>query len=72
VGCYLSGVSSYGVLDIAGDVQEWVFDWFRDDYFSISPYENPTGPTNGVFKIRREGIWLNDADYLLGTFRPLY
>jgi formylglycine-generating enzyme required for sulfatase activity len=72
VGSYPSGASSYGVLDMAGNVQEWVYDWYQEDYYSVSPYENPSGPTNGVLKIRRGGSWLNDINYLHVAFRPLY
>jgi len=41
VGNYLSGASSYGALDLAGNVSEWVADWFSIDYYSTSPYINP-------------------------------
>jgi formylglycine-generating enzyme required for sulfatase activity len=44
VGSYPAGASSYGVLDMAGNVWEWVNDWYSPDYYSQSPPSNPTGP----------------------------
>lgn len=43
-GSILSGASPYGVLDMAGNVGEWVADFFAPDYYSRSPFENPPGP----------------------------
>jgi len=60
VGSYPSGVSSYGVLDLAGNVWEWVQDWYQWDYYRISPYSNPTGPVTDTFKVMRGGSW-NDS-----------
>jgi serine/threonine-protein kinase len=48
VGSYPSGASPYGALDMAGNVAEWVTDWYDADYYDTSPYDNPQGPT-GTF-----------------------
>ena len=42
VGSYPLGASPYGALDMAGNVWEWVNDWWQSDYYSISPASNPT------------------------------
>lgn len=58
VGAYPTGASPYGVLDMAGNVWEWVNDWWQTDYYSVSPYENPMGPDTGSYKVLRGGSWL--------------
>jgi hypothetical protein len=30
---------------------EWAFDWYAEDYYSHSPYENPQGPEDGMFRL---------------------
>ena len=60
VGSYPAGASPYGVMDIAGNVEEYVNDWFQADYYSISPYYNPQGPSTGFMKVERGGAWDGD------------
>ncbi len=64
VGSYPANASPYGILDMAGNVWEWVYDWFDDDYYKTSPASNPEGPSSGFFKVRRGGSWY-DIDYAL-------
>ena len=68
-GRYPDGASPYGVLDMAGNVQEWVSDWWQIDYYSISPYANPKGPETGIMKVRRGGAWNNDWALLITSWR---
>lgn len=57
VGSYTYGASPYGVMDMAGNVSEWVSDWYDADYYSTSPTANPTGPDTGTEKVMRGGSW---------------
>lgn len=64
VGSYPAGASPEGVMDMAGNVWEWVNDWYQDDYYSVSPSSNPQGPASGSGKILRGGSLGTNADTL--------
>ena len=64
VNSHPAGASPYGALDMAGNVWEWVNDWYSDTYYSQSPYANPTGPETGTTKVLRGGAWANDWFYM--------
>lgn len=57
VGARPDGQSPYGLLDMAGNVAEWVSDWYAADYYSESPASNPQGPVTGVSHLLRSGYW---------------
>ena len=66
---YLTGASPYGVLNMAGNVQEWVADWYDPNYYSVSPYKNPQGPATGELKILRGGGYWDNATEVQTTYR---
>lgn len=51
------GRSPYGLHHMAGNVAEWVRDWYGFDYYGIMPDRNPPGPTSGRYKVVRGGSW---------------
>lgn len=64
VGSYAEGASPFGILDLAGNVAEWVADRYRPDSYGRAPFENPMGPSEGdVFnnlRVIRGGSFQDD------------
>ena len=61
VGNYEAGVSPYGAYDMAGNVTEWVSDWYAADYYENSIRTDPLGPESGLYRVLRGGSWFNKA-----------
>jgi len=64
VGNYPAGASPYGVLDMIGNVAEWVNDWYSSTYYSVAPSSNPPGPVSGSNRVYRGGSHTS-GDYSL-------
>lgn len=62
VGSYEEGKSPYGAYDMAGNVLEWVADWYNENYYTDSPNRNPLGPDTGTGRVLRGGSWFNNLD----------
>ncbi|MBN1310018.1 MAG: SUMF1/EgtB/PvdO family nonheme iron enzyme [Anaerolineae bacterium] len=70
VGIHPEGASAYDVQDMAGNVWEWVADWFDPDYYKRTGVAvDPTGPLTGTERITRGGSWRNEAYMLTSSAR---
>ena len=65
---YENGKSQYEVYDMAGNVSEWVNDYYQSDYYADNA-SNPQGPSNGVARVLRGGSWLDLADDVRSAVR---
>ncbi len=72
VGCFPGCDNPYGLLDMNGNVDEWVLDRYDKNYYANSPENNPQGPTDGVGRVFRGGSWAYDAGYCRSAYRDWY
>ena len=72
VGSLDAGKSPYGAFDMAGNVVEYVADFYEADYYANSPTTDPTGPDSGMRRGGRGGGFKSDAEYLRASKRDWY
>ena len=61
VASFPESASPYGLHDMAGNVAEWVQDWYNPNYYKDGPLSDPQGPPRGAIKAMRGGSWLKPA-----------
>ena len=69
VGKYPLGSSPCGAMDMAGNVWEWVADFYQENYYSNVEIHNPRGPSVGIGRGMRGGSWAVEAERVRSAFR---
>ena len=69
VGTFPTDHSPYGVMDGAGNVMEWVADWYQEAYYKDSPDKDPPSPEFGIFRVMRGGGYTTTGGDLRITSR---
>jgi formylglycine-generating enzyme required for sulfatase activity len=67
-GAHTSGRSPYGAEDMAGNVNEWVADWYSES-FPAGAARDPKGPANGSARVIRGGDRFDTAERITVTRR---
>jgi formylglycine-generating enzyme required for sulfatase activity/Tfp pilus assembly protein PilF len=64
------GKSPYRLENMAGNIKEWVDDWFDAEYYTSYKHQtNPKGPFGGEFKVLKGGSWHDLKGFLYSSFR---
>ncbi len=62
--------NGFELRDMAGNVWEWVADWYGPNYYERAQYLNPQGPDTGLMRVVRGGAWVNaESKYLRCAYR---
>jgi formylglycine-generating enzyme required for sulfatase activity len=69
VGSFPQGASPYSLLDMAGNVRQWVADWYDILFYRNSPFQNPLGPGIGEKRVLRGGSFKDPPNGIRVTTR---
>jgi formylglycine-generating enzyme required for sulfatase activity len=68
VGSYVEGRTPEGVADLAGNVEEWVADWYAPEYPAASAHD-PRGPDTGEDRVLRGGSYFHARPWMRAAAR---
>jgi len=69
IGSYKAGATGEGIFDLAGNVYEWVHDWYDAGYYALGEVNNPLGPDAGSDRVKRGGYFGSSSTYLRAADR---
>ena len=69
VGSFAAGASPYGILDMAGNVWEWMADWYDPGYYQTAASRDPQGPAAGKNRVVRGGSWRDGLELIRSANR---
>jgi len=50
-------VNGFGLCDMSGNTSDWLWDWWGEDYYDVTPAVDPRGPADGISRSYRGGNW---------------
>ncbi|HIL19188.1 MAG TPA: formylglycine-generating enzyme family protein, partial [Gammaproteobacteria bacterium] len=61
--------NAFGLYDMHGNVYEWCYDYYDENYYKQSPEKDPTGPASGSCRVLRGGSWGTNSRLSRSAFR---
>ena len=58
-----------GIYDMSGNAMEWCQDWYDENYYSVSPVNNPKGPSSGTERVYRDGGYFHSLPWAIRCAR---